>query len=157
MPEALPEFLINYLTERDNARATRAAAFLDSLTARERALFHDAAVMGYVRGSMHPRGEDIPLNKPIIAEVVDACFVFPDLYPAVNAHFENHHSTVEYLIQCRQDDGSWAQFGSTSTDAGPVVVRLAAHREANPDTEYRIARRTITTVLEIALEPEPES
>jgi hypothetical protein len=32
---------------------------------------------------MHPRGEEIPLNADILAEVIDACFVFPDLYPAV--------------------------------------------------------------------------
>ncbi|MFF9003616.1 hypothetical protein ACF1GW_38625 [Streptomyces achromogenes] len=39
--------------------------------------------MGYVRGSMHPRGEEIPLNADILADVINACFAFPDLYPAV--------------------------------------------------------------------------
>jgi hypothetical protein len=39
--------------------------------------------MGYVRGSMHPKNEEIPLNKAILADVVNACFAFPDLYPAV--------------------------------------------------------------------------
>jgi hypothetical protein len=86
--DALPDYLITYLERRQNARAKAVATFLASLTDRERALVQDAAVMGYVRGSMHPRSEEIPLNKEVLAEVIDACFVFPDLYPAVCAEPE---------------------------------------------------------------------
>jgi hypothetical protein len=82
-PEQMPEALVQYLAKRQADRAKRVKAFLDSLTARERALVQDAAVMGYVRGSLHPRGEEIPLNKVIVADVIDACFVHPNLYPAV--------------------------------------------------------------------------
>ncbi|MFG2359416.1 hypothetical protein [Streptomyces sp. NPDC048521] len=75
--------LADYFAKRQAARAERVRAFLDSLTPRERALVQDVAVMGYVRGSMHPRGEEIPLNADILADVINACFVYPDLYPAV--------------------------------------------------------------------------
>ena len=75
--------LADYFAKRQAARANRIRTFLDSLSPRERALIQDAAVMGYVRGSMHPRGEEIPLNPDILNEVIDACFAFPDLYPAV--------------------------------------------------------------------------
>ncbi|GAX57273.1 hypothetical protein [Streptomyces olivochromogenes] len=75
--------LDEYFAKRQAARAARVRAFLDSLTARERALFRDAAVMGYVRGTMHPRDAEVPLNQAIVDDVVHACFVYPDLYPAV--------------------------------------------------------------------------
>ncbi|MFE1451965.1 hypothetical protein [Streptomyces olivaceoviridis] len=75
--------LDEYFAKRQAARAKRVRDFLDSLSPRERALVQEAAVMGYVRGSMHPRGEEIPLNADILADVINACFAFPDLYPAV--------------------------------------------------------------------------
>lgn len=75
--------LDEYFAKRQAARADRVRAFLDSLTNRERALVQDIAVMGYVRGSMHPKGEEIPLNAAILADVVNACFASPDLHPAV--------------------------------------------------------------------------
>ncbi|MFC9891530.1 hypothetical protein [Streptomyces pilosus] len=75
--------LDEYFAKRQAARAKRVQDFLGSLTDRERALVQDVAVMGYVRGSMHPRGEEIPLNADVLADVVHACFAFPDLYPAV--------------------------------------------------------------------------
>jgi hypothetical protein len=75
--------LDEYFAKRQAARAARVRAFLDGLTPRERGLFQDAAVMGYVRGSMHPRDEEIPLNNAIVDDVVNACFVYPGLYPAV--------------------------------------------------------------------------
>ncbi|KPI31425.1 hypothetical protein OV320_2641 [Actinobacteria bacterium OV320] len=75
--------LADYFTKREAARTARIRDFLNNLTARERALVQDIAVMGYVRGSMHPKNEEIPLNKAILADVVNACFAFPDLYPAV--------------------------------------------------------------------------
>ncbi|MFI8942695.1 hypothetical protein [Streptomyces syringium] len=83
MTDALPEHLVRYFAQREAARAERVRAFLDGLTAREHALAQDAAVMGYVRGSMHPRDEKVPLSADILADVIDACFAFPDLYPAV--------------------------------------------------------------------------
>lgn len=153
MAAPLPEYLITYLEQRDTARADAVRVFLASLTGRERALVQDASVMGYVRGTMAPKGEEIPLNAAILAEVVGACFVFPDLYPAVNAEYEDQRTTVEYFVQCQQPDGTWEQCSSTATDVGFVVERLAACRRAHPEFEYRISRRT-TTVLVEAQQPE---
>jgi hypothetical protein len=148
----LPDFLTAYFADRQRARAEAVSAFLGSLTDRERALVHDAAVMGYVRGSMHPRGEEIPLNAPIVADVVNACFAFPDLYPAVNAAFEDHRQTVEYLVQCQQPDGTWEQASSTTTDVQFAGERLAARRRMQPEYTFRLVRRTTTVVIEAAIE-----
>jgi hypothetical protein len=81
----LPAALVTYLADREAERANRVDAFLASLTDRERGLFHDAAVMGYVQGLMRDRTEGCPKDSAVMALVADACFAFPDLYPAVNA------------------------------------------------------------------------
>lgn len=148
----LPAALITYFADRERARAEAVATFLNALTDRERALVHDAAVMGYVRGSMHPRGEEIPLNAPIVADVINACFAFPDLYPAVNANFEDHRQTVEYLVQGQHPDGTWEQCSSASTDVKFAVERLAARRRMQPEFTFRLVRRTTTVVIEAAIE-----
>lgn len=83
MTDALPPELVSYFVKREADRVSRVQAILDSLTSREHALVQDAAVMGYVRGSMHPRDEEIPLNADILNDAINACFAFPDLYPAV--------------------------------------------------------------------------
>lgn len=75
--------LDEYFAKRQAARAKRVRDFIDSLNPRERALVQDVAVMGYVRGSMHPHDEEIPLNAAILADVINACFAYPDLYPAI--------------------------------------------------------------------------
>lgn len=88
MPETpapvLPEPLLAYFAQREAARAEAVTAFLASLTDRERALIKDAAVMGYVRGRMHPQDEQHPKDGAVLAEVVDACLALPDLYPVIN-------------------------------------------------------------------------
>lgn len=91
MPDALDERLLAYLAQRDTQRAEAVTAFLNKLTERERRLMREAAVMGYVRGRMHPDGEAHPKDSAVFAEVVDACLAIPDLYPVI------HHvaSTVE--------------------------------------------------------------
>jgi hypothetical protein len=144
----IPEPLLAYFATREKQRTEAVDAFLAGLTDYERGLFCDGAVMGYVRGSMHPRGEEIPLNKPIIADVVNACFAHSDLYPAVNAHFEDRRATVEYFVQGQQPDGSWEQCSSTSTDAEFVVERLAARRRMQPEVVFRLARRTTRVIVE---------
>lgn len=85
MPDALPEPLLAYFAAREAARAEAVVAFLSKLTDREVALMKEAAVMGYVQGVMHPKGDRIPNNRQILTTVVDACFTFPDLYPAVDS------------------------------------------------------------------------
>jgi hypothetical protein len=84
VPDALPDFLTRYLEQRAAAHAAAARDVLTALTDRERALVKDAAVMGYVRGTLHPRGEPVPKDSAIVTEVIDACLAFPDLYPAIN-------------------------------------------------------------------------
>ena len=85
MTNALPEFLISYLEERDAQRVDAVSTVLASLTDRERALIRDAAVMGYVRGRMHPQDEPHPKDSAVLVEVVDACLAITDMYPAINA------------------------------------------------------------------------
>jgi hypothetical protein len=84
----LPAALVSYFADREAARADAVTAFLARLTDYERGLIHDAAVMGYVQGLMRSREEGVPKDSQTVALVIDACFAFPDLYPAVNADFE---------------------------------------------------------------------
>jgi hypothetical protein len=79
----LPDYLVEYLAKRDAQRANAVADVLGALTDRERALVKDAAVMGYVRGRMHPDSEAHPKDSAVLAEVIDACLAHPDLYPAI--------------------------------------------------------------------------
>lgn len=151
----LPTALIAYLEDRDAERAGRVTAFLDSLTTYERGLVHDAAVMGYVQGLMRDRAEGAPKDSQTMTLVVDACFAHPDLYPTVNSDPEERSSSVEYFVQCQQDDGSWVQCSSTSADAGFIVEQRAAHRRARPEFEFRIARRTTRVIVEAEHTPDP--
>jgi hypothetical protein len=148
----LPAALVTYLVNRDTARANAVRAFLDDLTDRERGLIRDTAVMGYVRGRMHPADEPHPKDSHVVAEVlaevVDACLAMPDLYPGVNAGPDTYQRTVTYFVQCQQPDETWAQCCG-ATDAPTVVVeQLAAQQRARPDFQFRIARRTTTSVIE---------
>ena len=81
---SLPEPLLAYFAQREAARADAVNAFLASLTESERRLMREAAVMGYVRGRMHPEGEAHPKGSAVLAEVIDACLALPDLYPVIN-------------------------------------------------------------------------
>ncbi|WP_093803975.1 hypothetical protein [Streptomyces sp. Wb2n-11] len=84
MTNALPAELVAYLERQDDRRANTLAAKLASYTDWERALIKDAAVMGYVRGKTHPKGEPHPKDSHVLAEVVGECMAFPDLYPAIS-------------------------------------------------------------------------
>ncbi|MFJ7999014.1 hypothetical protein ACIQ7D_17965 [Streptomyces sp. NPDC096310] len=148
MAAELPEPLAAYLADREQQRTDRVTAFLDSLTDYERGLVHDAAVMGYVQGLMRDRSEGAPKDSQTMALVIKACFVFADLYPTVNAEFEDRRQTVEYFVQGQQPDGTWEQCSSTSTDPGFVVERLTARRRMHPDVEFRIARRTTRVIVD---------
>lgn len=79
----IPDFLLGYLAERDKQRAEDVRRILTELTPRERSLVKDAAVMGYVRGTMTAEGERIPKDSAILAEVIDACLAAPDNFPAI--------------------------------------------------------------------------
>lgn len=88
MPQPLPAALVDYLAQRDADRANAVEEVLTALTDRERALVRNAAVMGYVRGRMHPQDEPHPKDTAVLVEVIDACLAHPDLYPAINAVVE---------------------------------------------------------------------
>ncbi|MCX4786499.1 hypothetical protein OG369_09975 [Streptomyces sp. NBC_01221] len=86
MTADIPAWLVSYMDQRAAARVNAVNEVLEGLTDRERGLVHDAAVMGYVRGSLHPRGEEIPLDAGIVADVVHACLAYPDPYPTLTGH-----------------------------------------------------------------------
>lgn len=84
MAHLTDDFLFGYLAEREAQRADAVSDVLARLTDRERALIKDVAAMGYVQGMRHPQGERVPKDGPILAQVIDACLAFPDLYPAIS-------------------------------------------------------------------------
>lgn len=90
----LPEGLLRYFEIREQHRADDIAAVLNRLSPRERALVREAAVMGFVRGSMYASGgrktPEPPRDSRVLAEVVGACLSFPDLYPTLTGT-ENDH------------------------------------------------------------------
>ncbi|RKN40772.1 hypothetical protein [Streptomyces hoynatensis] len=85
MSDVLPDYLVRYLEQRAQQRADAVNAVLARLTDREQALAREAAVMGYAQGRRHPEGEPHPTNSQVLAEVIDACLSFADLYPTINA------------------------------------------------------------------------
>lgn len=157
MTKPLPAPLVAYLASRDAYRAERIRAVLGTFSTREHRLVQDAAVMGYVRGSLHPKGEEIPLNAGILADVLYACLSFPDLYPAIAAdNVVDVRETAEYLVQAQQDDGTWEQCSSTTADAEYAAQRLAARQRMHPNVTCRLVRKTTTVVVEAAIEPDKE-
>ena len=120
MSRGRPDFMVSYLAERDAQRASAVKAFLAQLTPRERGLFHDAAVMGYVQGLMRDRTEDCPKDSQVMALVVDACLALPDLYPAVNAVQQDDQPAVTALGRCGCGEPSTP--GTTHRVDGPCYV-----------------------------------
>lgn len=89
--ETLPEWLVDHLVDRANARHQRAADVYGALTERERALVKDAAVMGFVQGLMRDRAEGCPKDSQIVALVVEECLAIPDKYPTISGYTEEAH------------------------------------------------------------------
>jgi hypothetical protein len=148
----LPEALVTYLVNRDAARADAVRAFLNDLTDRERGLTRDAAIMGYVRGRMHPvdapHPKDRRVMEAVLAEIIDACLAMPDLYPHVNAGPDTYQRTVEYFVQCQDQEETWWQCTGLTSDPVQVVEQLDAKQAERPDFRYRIARRSTTAITE---------
>lgn len=71
-----------YFETRQQMRADDRDAVLRGLTKREQQLVKEAAVMGYVRGTM-AQSKEIPADTDILALVIDCCLGFSDLYPAM--------------------------------------------------------------------------
>ena len=83
MDHTLPAALRTYLDQRHADRTGAVERVVTAFTDRERALVKEAAVMGYVQGTWHPRDEPIPGNNAILAAVIDACLHHSDLYPTL--------------------------------------------------------------------------
>lgn len=83
--------LARYFAERERQRADDVRVTWDALSPVQQKLVREAAVMGYVRGSM--AGEvaahkgafrtEIPADTAIVAEVISACLSMDDLYPTI--------------------------------------------------------------------------
>jgi hypothetical protein len=84
----VPDFLVDYFTQREASRAQAVAAVLTGLTERELLLVMEAAVMGWVQGQRH---HDLPIpgNRKILTTVVDACLAFADIYPTISGYVED--------------------------------------------------------------------
>jgi hypothetical protein len=80
--------LIAYMEERERQRLAEANETLAAMTRRERRLVREAAVMGYVRGSMHGQmeGRDavLPKDSEMVREVIECCRIMSDLYPVMS-------------------------------------------------------------------------
>jgi len=83
MTDLLPRFLVEYLNKQDEKRIREVNDFLKKLTERELSLVSEIAVMGYVRGTMAPKGERMPSSAHVVTEVVMAAIHEPDLYPNI--------------------------------------------------------------------------
>jgi hypothetical protein len=86
--------LVAYFEARQRARLDEIEEALRTMRPYERRLVREAAVMGYVRGSMSgrtranlgkPREGDIPRDGEILTDVLGACISMPDVYPFVAA------------------------------------------------------------------------
>jgi len=92
--DALMAEIARNIAANDRRRAERVKDTLDGLSARERALLREAAVMGWVRGHWAAGGtQRAPADSAIVAEVVDAMFAFPELYPTVTGYVEPTEET----------------------------------------------------------------
>lgn len=167
MAEALPEYLMTYLVDRDAQRAQAVDDFLTKITPRERALITQIAVMGYVQGIRHPEGERIPKNAPILAkalapllsEVVDACFAFPDLYPAITAitrYTADVQDSLDYFVQCQQPDGTWTQAAGPRNDLPTANQELERQRAHRPELKFRVVQRQTSIVVYTLPEPDED-
>lgn len=142
----LPEALVNYIAERDANRADKVRSFLDSLTHRERALIHDAAVMGYVQGLMRDRSEGVPKDAQVIHLVVDACFSFPDLYTGVNGQLAPRTPTATFTVETprREEWGRWSpvmddpEWAADSWNSAIANTRGRKFRLVRADTTYTV-------------------
>ena len=85
----LPPVLIDYMTQRRAARAREREALLEPLTEKERRLFREGAVIGFVQGTRYSglrHDAEIPLDDEIVTMALDGCITFPDCYPIITGY-----------------------------------------------------------------------
>ena len=84
MPE-IPEALLTYFAARETERHDNVNRILGALSDRERTLVREAAVMGYVQGTLDQRaGVAFPKDSAIVWTVIDACRANPDKFPLLS-------------------------------------------------------------------------
>ena len=156
MPDALPEQLITYLAMRDAQRAQAVDGFLANLTPRERALFHDAAVMGYVQGLMRDRSEGCPKDSLVMSVVADACLALPDLYPGVNQIASASAPEPIWQIETKQR-GEWRQWVPDRDNAEEARAEYDSVVAGHGDRwAYRLVRSDTSRVIEARHDPEQQ-
>lgn len=85
-PMVNEELLEKYLAGRERARWDEANEMFETLSERERALVRDAAIMGFVQGSMAAGGisrESFPKDRVILRDTLLGCSEHKDLYPTI--------------------------------------------------------------------------
>ena len=84
-PEEFVEAYPNYLANMREKRSTAAVAMFENLTPREQALVRDAAVVGFVMGTItgYIPAEDFPADSKVIEEVLLVSKDQSDLYPTL--------------------------------------------------------------------------
>lgn len=76
--------VVEYVAAQDARRARRVEKVVRHLATLGHGRFvREAAVMGYVRGTLAQPGERVPPDSAVVAEVVDAVLAMPDLYPMI--------------------------------------------------------------------------
>ncbi|MCA1222443.1 hypothetical protein [Streptomyces sp. 8L] len=159
MNDLPPEALTAYFINRDDQRAADVASVLDSLTARERGVLHDAAVMGYVQGLQRERSEGVPKDSQIMALVIDACLTFHDLYPTVNAGPPPRPNSTEWVVESRWNDGQWHRWSGLYDTAEEARERFVSEVNEQPPTTkhaFRLIRATTTYTVEGLYDPHNE-
>lgn len=149
----IPDVLVDYFARRQQQRAGRINAFLANLTPREQALVEQAAVMGYVRGTMAPKNAEIPLNKAILHDVVNACFTFPELYPVFHADLAPHPPTSTWTIESPRRD-TWGTWSPAMDDPEWAAERWESALANSPGRRFRMVRAD--TVYTVVAEHDPE-
>jgi hypothetical protein len=84
--ESLPPGLVDYLAASDRQRTERVVKNLERFTPREQQLIREAAVMGFVRGNMGARRDEIPPDSDVLYDVLVAIDGMRDLYPLIGNH-----------------------------------------------------------------------
>ena len=146
----LPASLITYLADRDTQRASAVDDFLNHLTPRERALVREAAVMGYIQGLMRDRSEGAPKDSATVRLVVDACFAFPDLYPAVSAIAGTAPPKPVWQIETHRRD-TWSHWTPERHDGGEARAEYDQCVASNGHRwSFRLVRSDATRIIEAA-------
>lgn len=154
----LPEALITYLATREEQRSQAVQDFLARLTPRERALVHDVAVMGYVQGLRHSREDGVPADSETIRLVVDACFAFPDQYPAVNAIARTKPAPDPTWTIETQQQGTWRRWLGDRDDQQEAQAAYAdAVAHGGDRWAFRLVRTDSTRLIEAQHTPEEPS